>query len=56
MQFVGAYGADLRELGEQVRRITSIVLAALLGPRDPPLSVDQVTVRVSDITALDPRT
>ena len=52
---VGAYGADLHVLGEQVRVTAGGVLTDLLGPHHPPLTLEQVDVRVSDITAGDPR-
>lgn len=52
---VGAYGADLHVLGEQVRVTAIGVLTDLLGPHHPPLTLEQVDVRVSDITARDPR-
>ncbi len=52
---VGAYGADLHALGEQVRGTATTVLRELLGPHHPPLTIEQVHVRVSDITRGDPR-
>ncbi len=52
---VGEYGADLHVLGEQVRVTAIGVLTDLLGPHHPPLTLEQVDVRVSDITAGDPR-
>jgi len=52
---VGAYGADLHVLGEQVRVTAIGVLTDLLGPHHPPLTIEQVHVRVSDITRGDPR-
>lgn len=52
---VGAYGADLHVLGEQVRVTAGGVLTDLLGPHHPPLTLEQVDVRVTDITAGDPR-
>lgn len=55
LQVVGAYGADLHALGEQVRVTAIGVLTELLGPHHPPLTIEQVQVRVSDVTQGDPR-
>jgi len=55
LDVVGAYGADLHVLGEQVQVTAGGVLTDLLGPHHPPLTLEQVDVRVSDITAGDPR-
>lgn len=52
---VGAYGTDLHGLGEQIRHTAITVLTELLGPQHPPLDIDQVDVRISDITHGDPR-
>jgi len=52
---VGAYGTDLHALGEAVRATATTVLTDLLGPQHPPLDIDQVEVRIEDVTAGDPR-
>ncbi len=55
MHVVGAYGTDLHALGEAVRATATTVLTDLLGPQHPPLDIDQVEVRIEDVTAGDPR-